>query len=85
MYGRTATARPAVRATDTATVNLRRRMALAVARRFGGVGQPVARPPAPTPMAVAPAAVAAYVDSADADADSGLLALDQRVRETGEW
>lgn len=81
MYGRTATARPTVRATDTATVNLRRRMALAVARRFGGVDQPVARPPAPTPMA---SIFGSSIDRKE-DTDNGVPALDQRVRETGEW
>ena len=80
MYGRTTTARPVVRATDTATVNLRRRMALAVTKRFGGAGQPIVKP---RPLAVAPAAVAASVDRTGAD--NVLLALDQRVRETGEW
>ena len=83
MYGRTTTARPVVRATDTATVNLRRRMALAVTKRFGGAGQPIVKPRTPAPLAVAPAAVAASVDRTGAD--NVLLALDQRVRETGEW
>ena len=81
MYGRTANARSAARATDTATVNLRRRMALAVARRFGGAGQPVAQPK----VAVSsPNPIAASIDTRD-EADNGLLALDQRVRQTGEW
>ena len=78
MYGRTATARSAARATDTATINLRRRMALAVARRFGSAGRPVTQPPAP------PQPIVVRADGRD-DADNGILALDQRVRQTGEW
>lgn len=81
MYGRTANARSAARATDTATVNLRRRMALAVARRFAGAGLPVAPPKV---AMSAPSPIAASIDTRD-EADNGLLALDQRVRETGEW
>lgn len=81
MYGRTASARPAARATDTATVNLRRRMALAVARRFGGYCQPVTQLKAIAPT---PDLIAASIKSKP-EADDGLLALDQRVRETGEW
>lgn len=81
MYGRTANVRSAARATDTATVNLRRRMALAVARRFGSAGQQVAQPEA---LASSPAQIAASVESRN-EADNGLIALDQRVRETGEW
>ncbi|MGJ7582110.1 hypothetical protein ACSFA3_18150 [Variovorax sp. RHLX14] len=83
MYGRTANARSAARATDTATVNLRRRMALAVARRFGGAGQPVTQP---TALASSSGLIAASVDSRqEQEPDNNLLALDQRVRETGEW
>ncbi len=74
MNGRTATARPPARATDAATVSLRRRMALAVSRRFGGASRTSAQP-------VAPPAQKANA----ADPESGFLALDQRVRETGEW
>ena len=81
MYGRTANARPAARATDTATVNLRRRMALAMARRFGSAGRPVAQPET---LASSPTQIAASVESRT-EADNGLIALDQRVRETGEW
>lgn len=81
MYGRTANARPAARATDTATVNLRRRMALAMARRFGSAGQPVAPP---TVVVSSPSLIGASIDAKD-ETDNGLLALDQRVRETGEW
>ncbi len=75
MNGRTAaTARPSVRATDAATVSLRRRMALAVTRRFAGTGHAV----------VAPMALPTAIDNPGAP-ESDCLALDQRVRETGEW
>lgn len=85
MHGRTANVRPSLHPVDAAgSGELRRRVAIAVARRFGGSVRTAAGAAMPA-VASRIASVAAPLEMPVNEGEPQTPALDARVRETGEW
>ena len=84
MHGRKAIVRSSVHPVDPGIGELRRRVAVAVARRFGSAGRPPSSAMLSTPAPYDGPVEAPGISPAN-EPDVEGLALDVRVRETGEW